>query len=265
MSLRTITAMLLLAFALTCEAKGYRISTSSQQEQSEAQKTILFPSGAAIVARGEAGDIFIQAEPRLDFFQNPWIAFYYKVGMINPESGKYVLVNAKDIRLLANGKELKRFTQPEQLAWLDKKRRSADFWGSVSAGLASMNASKTAGRYSYTGKSSGIISDAYGNRAKLESEYKGTIVDRAEAQQAGTDAAINSARATDVKLSALDSLTRECLEGSPEQLVSGDNGETQYSYLVFELPKDKRGDMVPLVLQASIGGTQFHLNFELLQ
>lgn len=263
MFVRTITAVLLFSFALTCDAKGYRINTSSQQEQSGNQKTILFPSGAAIVARGEAGNIFIQAEPRLDFFQNPWIAFYYKVGMISPESGKYVLVNARDIRLLANGKELKRFTQPEQLTWLDKKRRSADFWGSVSAGLASMNASKTAGRYSYTGTSSGIVSDSYGNRAKVESEYSGTIVDRAEAQQAGTNAAINSARATDVKLSALDSMTRECLEGSPEQLVSGDNGETQYAYLVFELPKGKKGSVVPLALQANIDGKQLELNFEL--
>lgn len=260
---RTLFVLICCVAPLSVQAKGYRLVPSSTQRLDAIQQTeaTIWSDSPTVV--GEIDGVRLLVSPRPDFFQNPWIGISYIIdNRNNPNDAAEV--NAASVRAYILDKEVKRYTQTEQLAYLDKRKRSADFWGGISAGLAAMNASRTAGRNDFRGTAQGTVINQYGNQAQVKTQYSGTIIDRDAAQRAGEDAAIERARATHATMQTMDAYSLQVLEYSPEQRAAMPGEESTKAYWVFDLPKAKRGT-TPLRLEVDINDKHFVFNFDLIR
>lgn len=248
-----ILAVCSMALSTAHAARPYRVETPTDQLQSAEQTVVRWRSGDAFVVRAQDGNFFFQAEPRLDFFKTPYLAFYYRVGMESPGAGDRLYFRAEDLKLYVDGRLLRRFTQAEQMAWVDKERRSTEFWGAISAASSSLNAYRTSGRSSFRGTSSGVVRDSAGNQFQVRQDYVGVVKDHDAANRAADAAAIDQARRTYDRMGLIDAAAREVLNGSPEEILGDRSGITPLSiYAAYELPRARRGVRTPMVLEATI-------------
>jgi len=244
-----------------CHASEHYIITPSQNQfQSELQKSDIEIKHNWPVVVTYAGDVSVSVAA--DGKQHPddkTIVMQYEVRAANQRSAP-VFVDGTQVSATLGGVVLQRRTLGEMLAIVDKKRRSVNFWGNIAAIAAGTNASRTAGRYNYSGTSSGVVTDQYGNQANVSSTNSGTIVDQDEAQRAANDAVAASAEDDVNQLDYLDSFQKTIMTEYKEHFVVGPGGAGS-SHWEFHVPSEMKG-RAPLTVEFNVGGNHYITRFE---